>query len=322
MTNRFKTFLEPGAITINTWMPRRISHSVSDWFRAQMGYTWGDNAKAAAESALTSGVGTAGTAVALFTGLAATTVGAAIAAPITASVAGIIGLGFMTKSACSNRDEAHNKLLPFVWNLIDAKGPGTSLYTSPDNLKKAAEQANYIITESSSQFKTMGTKLELKQNELNSMWIKYETLVAPLVGQEWVHLQRSMKRHRGRSAQRKLDYTQSILAQHAILNSASVSGGELIIEHSKENGAIWEYMRRLIKVGNYLQCADIVSFATYTHLQTSPSESEAGKDPFLNWEFAKTIRANVLGMSDLVDSVELNYQEWVKFLRENNISAQ
>jgi hypothetical protein len=328
--NQFSYFAQPGRISLDRWMPRRFAHSTTDWFRAKWSSSKTDNAKAFAKSATTDVPTAVSAGIGLWSifsyGALATTAaggafGAVVALPLTASIVGLTGLGYMAKDAYSNRDDAHNKLLPFVWNLIDDCCPeGGNIYGNEASLKEAAPHANYLMTEASSQFATMGDKLKGRRDKLNTMWSDYQHTVAQLTGPGWKEIQQKMTAHRAIpfSAGKK-DLAYGLAATHITINSAAISGRKLIRKHSAKGGDIFEFMRRLVKVGNYLQCANIISLATYSQLECN-QQNVKRTDPFLNWDFATAQRKEIAKMSALRDEVETNYKTWEVFARDYGLA--
>ncbi|MFT5708554.1 MAG: hypothetical protein ACI9ES_002857 [Oceanospirillaceae bacterium] len=328
--NKFSEFRKSDGIKLQSWRPRRFRHSTSNWFRAKWSSSKKSKAGDLAKSAVTDLPALAGTTIGLWsifhTGLLTTAAsgavaGAVITAPLTASIAGLIGLGFMAAGAYSNRDQAHNKLLPFVWNLIDNVPPSRNIYHNETNLEEAAKHANYLMKEASSQFAIMGDKLTYRRDKFNLTWIDYQVLVAPFQGNLWSELQGLMTYYTSLPVGGRPEELNLIVIDiHSILNSAAISAAELIEKHSKQGGDIFEFMRRLVKVGNYLQCANIISVATYSQLKCNPTKNQAVTDPFLSWDLAIEYRERITHMSNLRNEVEINYAKWENFARINGFS--
>jgi hypothetical protein len=79
-----------------------------------------------------------------------------------------------------------------------------------------------------------------------------------------------------------------------------------------QGGDVFEMMRRIIKLGNYLQCANIVSLNTYRTIKSKPPIN-AGEDPFADWQFAIDARMLFTKKSDYLREVRENALEWQRF---------
>ncbi len=112
------------------------------------------------------------------------------------------------------------------------------------------------------------------------------------------------------------DYGKIIVVVHIELNKQSIDGAKLLDKNLGQGGVIFEFMRRLIKVGNYLQCADIISLATYNHLGFNHKKINECNDPFKDWIAANEYRQNIKIWSDLINENAKNYKRWEQFLRK------
>lgn len=325
--NIFNDFQIQGATKLKAYRPRKFLHSTSNWFSAKRQNKATDNAvnfgKSTAEFVVGDGASLTGAGIGiativqggLVTGVAAGGVaGAIISGPILAGLLGLIGLGVMIKGTYSNRDDAHYKLGPFVYNLITDKAPTNSIYTNPEHLETAAKHAGYLLKDAPNQFALMGPKLHSKQKAFTRRWAEYLDLTSWLHGYRWAWTKNYMRDYEIWARSAKPTEVGSVITDHHIkLNTAITSGSDLLTKHAKQGGDIFEYMRRLIKVGNYLQCANIVSLATYSKLNFNENTNQAATDPFITWAAAKGFRDDIDKMSKTIVAVEANYKEWERF---------
>jgi hypothetical protein len=79
-----------------------------------------------------------------------------------------------------------------------------------------------------------------------------------------------------------------------------------------QGGDVFEIMRRIIKLGNYLQCANIVSLNTYRTIKSKPPIN-AGEDRFAGWKFAIDARMLFTKKSDYLREIRGNALEWQRF---------
>ncbi len=161
----FENFQKRGAIKLKPWRPRRFTSSVSNWKRSFWGSSKSNKAESTAKVLTGDAPAVAATTVAvasLIKGgaqvsvMVGGTVGAVLTGPILGAITGLIGLGFMVHGAYSNRDDAHDKLGPFVYNLITNKEPIRNIHVNTYDLKEAAKHAGYLMKEGTSQFAIMG----------------------------------------------------------------------------------------------------------------------------------------------------------------------
>jgi hypothetical protein len=297
---------------IRVSMTRRITHSASDWFRNQWSSTSSPEKGLMLVEGLNDGAGMTATAITAL-GLGAVGAGAVIAGPVTAGITGLIGLGYMAKGSYSNRDDAHFKLQSFVWNLVDDVPP-KSIYTNDANLKEAAQHATYLMKEASNQYEYMGEKSAKTTRKFKATWKEYEKLVGPLIGASWQQVEKEMRIHRYLTADDSAKNLPNLQKLAFSLNSAKVSADELQKKHCAVGGDIFNFIRRIIKVGNYLQCANIISRATYGQLKCNTQTDQTTTDPFLNWDFAIYSRGSAKEMDDLISLVEKNYIAWNDFI--------
>ena len=321
--NRFSNFRNEGGVTLSgkTMLFRKVGHSTSNWFKSKRSTSKMDKVKSVGKSAITDGAGLAGAGVAIFSVAASVTTGvvAIVGGPVSAIAAGIVTLGFLAKGAYSNRDGAHAKLLPYVYSIIDDMAPRVNIYTNAEGLKEAATAAAYLMKEAPSQYKTMASKLQTREDTFKKFWKDYEKEISMFTGGQWKGIQGKMDQYeRIPPGQRSENMLIEIVGYHEFLNKAKVKSEGMWERQSKQGGAVFEFMRRLVKVGNYLQCASIVSLATYNEVGIQRSEG-AESDPFKQWQTSIDYRKYIQEMSDFQSEADINYRNWDAFAQKNGV---
>ncbi|SIT00808.1 hypothetical protein [Insolitispirillum peregrinum] len=223
---------------------RRVSHSLTNWFQSidrgsfsasnVTNQTLGAFGNASGSLGLVAGAATlAGSAIASGAFLAA------CAGPQVAVTAGVAGIVMFAKSAYSNREQAHQTLSQYVWNLVDDQRPPKSLSTTQD-LEKAADAALTLLNDGQNQLKLLPKKLQAASTRIDEFHEFLRKAVA--------------------------DTNRLITEQNALSRSpvaAQRKGGEIkkkseeILKRfdtaMKPGGELFEYVRRLSHTGNYVQ---------------------------------------------------------------------
>jgi hypothetical protein len=240
--NLFSHFTQPGTVRVSKF--RRIRHSASNKIRSTKG-----SAKSAAGGALLSGAGYASSGATIATGeLATASAGWGVAAgasagtfaltvasgPVAAASLTMIGLVLTAKSAFSNRDRAHEKLNSgYVWTYIDDTRP-----TKTTIDKDAKEAATHLVMDGKSQLNIMADKLRNREEKWRAFVQKFDELTNP-----------HMIWHN--SFQRLKDVDR--------LNVANAVGDahngviDFFDKAMASGGVGYEFMRRLVHAGNYVQ---------------------------------------------------------------------
>ncbi len=328
--NTFSSYKEAGGVQLKgvTKPFRRIAHSARDWGKSQhpidairrKPVSTAHNVVDTA--ATTTGVVAIGTSVALLAGSTAA-FAVAVGGPQVAITLGVVALAGVVKGTYSNRDNAHRKLQPYVWTLIDDERPAQNIWSDQEALKKAASAAAYLLKQAGSQYEQMGNKLSQAQEKFNVFWGKYQRQVAPLTVKkngEWVGKTIMDAWKSGRNAATKENqalYDEKILEGFEVLNKAKINADKMWADANKQGNEVFEFMRRLIHVGNYIQCAGIVEQATFISLN-GQGVTDPG-DVLLRWQGAKDYRKSLKEISDIVEEVESNYAQYEKFIQVNNI---
>lgn len=324
--NSFSIYRTEGSITLKgkTRLFRKVGHSASNWGRAKMRTGAKDNIVSAGSTLVTDGVSLTGAGAGIFiiatVGLTGTATGAAaiIASPAVAIGAAVVGLGFLAKGTYSNRESAHTKLTPYVYSIIDDQLPAIDIYSNSDALKNAAVAAAYLMKDAPSQYKLMSSKLNTRQAAFDKFWKVYEKEIAIFTNTAWKGIQGKMDQYdRVPPGQRSEHAINELINYHEFLNKAKVKADDMWERQSKQGGVVFEFMRRLVKVGNYLQCAEIVSLATYN--EAGFKRDVRTVDPFQSWDIAIQHRKFLQKASDLQSEATLNYGKWETFAKRNGV---
>lgn len=324
-TNEFSKFNSDLIILTKGSTGRKISHSASNWARKKWHKRSREDIFDAAASLATDGAGLAGTAVGVVSlaggGVVAASaaisvgLGAAVTAPITAVVVGVIGLGLMAKGAYSNREAAHAAMRPYVFNLIDNERPTREIHNNDANLLEASKHALYLMKEADSQFTLMGIKHKTRADAFNKSWTEFARVTCGLTDKNFLRNKQFIIANGGGHtgiSQSNVRHLQIFQNMDLTLNRAIVAMEDYQSKQFVQGGDVFELMRRLIKLGNYLQCAHIVSLNTYSTIKGTPPIN-AGEDPFADWQFAKDTRKSLTDKSKYMLEIRGNALEWQRF---------
>lgn len=329
--NLFSEFKKKGKVELKGFTRpfRRVGHSTSNYFRAgdkknlAVGTTVGLNNVWGAV-----GIGQAGIEIASKIGIVvATTASGALTAgaigfalPITSVALGVIGLGLAVKSTYSNRDAAHEKLKPYVWSLIDDVKPEKNIYSNKDALDEALSASIYLMKEADSQYKIMGDKYKNAKETANKFFEKFYSEIKDLLGgfRPWVGY-KIIEFYEKQSLTEKKYLHQYIQEVHTGLNKIKVSSDELWKTAVSQGGPVFEYMRRLVHLGNYLQCAHIISMATFTKMSGSLLTDPG--DILLKYcqDITESDRKYLQVWSDIIKEKNNNYENWERFIMKHGL---
>ncbi len=249
----------------------------------------------------------------------------AVGGPQVAVTAGVLGLALMVREAYSNRDKHHEKLIPYVWSLIDDVSPRINILTSGQSgdLDSAANHALYLMKEGAAQFEGMGSKLKAAEDKFEKFMKDYFALTVALnfkKNDKWVGTilmdEWKVKRNAAPPSQQGAYDDQAIKAFETF-NKAKIAGEKMWGDAFKQGNPIFEFMRRLSHVGNYFQCAHIINVATFTRLGNSAAWVNA--DPLAQWTGTAYYRDRLKKISDLKKEADDNYAAFSVFMTSNNI---
>lgn len=229
---KFNTFKKPGAIKVS--VARKATHSLIQKMRS---WTAGDAAMdvtdqvaiAASTASASCTIACAGGAVGAFA--------VAASGPIAAGVLGCIGLMLAAKSTYSNREVAHNCLQPYVWSYIDDETPKHF----EGDMEKVGAAAMYLITNGAPQMKLMNSKFLEAEAVFNSWFKEYESTYKAL-------------NHLKDKSEVQMKLMEKILVSAYRSNEAREKS---IRKAFSQNGEVYNFLRRLIHFGNYMQAASI-----------------------------------------------------------------
>ena len=305
--NYFSKWRKPEEIKRNS-RSTRIGHSISNSFstfslRSQV--TDVDNVLSNTNNAAAlTGIGLGVAGLAVF-GVAA---GIAASMGIAGLVLGLAALAYQIYTMITNRDAKHEVLAGYVWTLLDDKEPEKKIWKTPyGGLSRAVgvasleEQhevlmaANYLMKTADSQYKLMGDKLVKAKKGYDSFLTAYKALAANLSVTDLL-----------------VTESNSIKVNQAAPSADLKKAKDLIKKLEKdwkdaeeEDGAIHEYMRRLVHIGNYLQCAALIDYMTFFNLNKSSQQVHANNsldapvltDLLVKWIDAQSIRSDLLATS-------------------------
>jgi hypothetical protein len=275
----FGGFKKVGSVSVSN--PRRVMHSLSNKWK---GITTSGKMLEGVDK-LTLAAGTTNAACTIACAAGVTGAFAVIASgPFAAGAIGVVGLILAAKNAYSNREAAHNALMPHVWSYIDDVPPLAITDSNKDDLGAASLS---LISDGQPQQKLMELKFQEKEQEFNRFWTEYERLSYP-------HMMFREKNMKGElfivGIWRNED------ARLKCLQKAMEKGG-----------AAYEFMRRLNHLGNYLQAATV--FGKIIQKDKTPLDDLAASVASVN-----DVRKQLKMMSDRIESDNKAMDEVSKLL--------
>jgi hypothetical protein len=276
------------------------------------------------QAAATTGLVAIGTSIAALAGSSAAFV-VAVGGPQVAITVGVIALAGIVKGAYSNRDRAHRKLQPYVWSLIDDERPTQNIWGDAAALKEAASAATYLMKDASSQYEQMGKKLAQAQEKFNIFWEDYQKQLAPLTAEfhgKWIGENLMLEwtaKTRGKTIPEKSYFAPEIVKAFETFNQTKIKTEKTWAKANKQGNEVFEFMRRLVHVGNYLQCAGIIQEATFVSLNAQGGGTDDPGDVLARWQGAREYRKNLKDISDLLEKADANYARFEQFMVQNNI---
>jgi hypothetical protein len=230
----FSPFKTPGSTNVS--MTRRVRHSLSQKFQSM---TRGESALEAADKvALVGGTISASCTIACAVG-AAGAFAVTASGPIAAGALGAVGLFLAAESTYSNRESAHNALQPHVWSYIDDEAPKS---INDGNAKDVGAAAISLISDGKPQIKLMDGKFQTAENAFNDFWRSYQESSRALT-----HLSTRTKPQIERMERILIAAYNNNRKRNKILENAFNPGG-----------AVYDFMRRLMHFGNYMQAPIVV----------------------------------------------------------------
>ena len=259
MPNVF-TVLRTGGISVSR--VRRVAHSAGDYLKNTIRNPFSSGATAA--TTVLSSVGNAAQVTQGVTGAGVMIAGAtsvfahagfvvAVGGPQVAVAAAVVGLVVLARSAYSNRDAAHVALAPFVWNLVDYEAP---TYQSPTaaQLDVACSAAMTLLEDGKNQIGLMQTKLMASGTEFgtfcNSLDNKFGVFWQ-LLGD----LNKTYNMHHLPNREAR------ILWLRQNVNQAATAWLQLYATGTSAGGAAYNYVRRVVHAGNYIQAGNLVALS-------------------------------------------------------------
>ncbi|MDE1180925.1 hypothetical protein [Paraburkholderia sp.] len=279
---------------------RRVFHSATNYVRSidRSSFSFGN-----ASSQIGNAAGTfAGTAGGVAGVISMTVTGAVVGAGFLAAVSGpqvaitgaVLGLALLAKGAYSNRDSAHTALAQYVWNMVDSDAPEKrGPYTKAD-LEDAADAAMTLMEDGKSQVKLMGTKMAAAQT-------KFEKVNRDVKDLHDTFMRLKAVPPMQRNAQQENANNQEIKRTQEKLQA-------LWEKESKSGGAIFEYVRRCMHTGNYIQAPYVIAMAMSAKFQSPSADSaakimESSTDYFAGMERVEALRRTFSQLSDFYRAV-------------------
>ena len=221
----FSKYKNPAQIKVSTFrkMAHSASNKISSMSKKSVGATLveqGNNAVAV--MAIGSSIAVAASSTAAFA--------VAMTGPAAGIALGVIGIALVAKSMYSNRETAHAALTPYMFSLIDSTAP-TPLPADKPSLEKLGGAALSLITDSQAQVSQGQSKLASAETAFNA----------------WLRSYGEANRWHQRYKVDKQPGNKALVVEHEPARQALVTNAE------KSGGAIFEYMRRLVHFGNYIQ---------------------------------------------------------------------
>jgi len=196
---------------------------------------------------------------------------AAFGGPQIAITAGVLGLVALAAATYSNREEAHVTLTKHCWSLIDDVAP-TPL--AEGNIEKAGQAALTLLTDGQNQVALMKGKLDTAKIKLN------------VFNQQIESNNKKIRMFGGKSAV-------SSAAVSSLINDNVV----LIERGMQQGGEIYQYARRVIHLGNYLQAPAILAVAIKNNL--IPSLKNQANDYFAGSAIGRETREAFVNLETL-----------------------
>ena len=168
----------------------------------------------------------------------------AMSGPQAGITLGLIGIGLLVYEASSDREKAHNELLPFVWTLIDDVPPPTF---TEDTLKTACGAATTLLDDGKAQFKLLKSKYDERHLAFKRL---FDQVAADTGSINSLATQmRDSLKIRNMTLYKSLESKRSKLIDKR---------AEDIKVGLASGGAIFEFVRRCCHVSNYLQAPHIL----------------------------------------------------------------
>jgi len=221
----FSKFKNPENIKVSVFRKMRhsLTNKISSSTKKDLGVIAIEQGSAAA------GVVTFGASCAVAAGSAAA-FAAAMTGPQAGVALGLLGIVLAAKAVYSDREKAHNAITPYMFSLIDDARP-TPLPTDKAQLEKLGGAALTLITDGQAQVSQGQAKLTSAEAAFYAWLSSYDLIT---------------KSHNNYLKFRTLGHQQSVLQNEA-------KRQDLITKAEKPGGAIFDYMRRLVHFGNYMQ---------------------------------------------------------------------
>ncbi len=273
----FSKYKNPTQIKVSTF--RKVVHSASNKIGAMSKKDAVTNVVDNANAAV--GVMTFGASIAVAAGSTAA-FAAAMTGPAAGVALGVVGIALAAKAMYSNREASHTALTPYMFSLID-DAPPTALPTDKPKLEKLGGAALALITDGQAQVSQGHAKLATAEAAFNAFLRKYTETVM------W---------HRRYKTDKQPGNKALVLANEQ-------KRQDLIATAEKQGGAIFDYMRRLVHFGNYLQVFEF--FGKVLKSDTAAwTESVAFGSYLTN---VKEIRKTLAAFVVLVDADSASYDE-------------
>lgn len=294
MSNIFRELIE-GKVGAG----RRVAHSASNYYQGSFQSLKQWKSKSGRDvvdaggmtiNVVANGLGTAGGVVGALSvaghAAAGTATAVLIASPGAALMAGLIGVALVVKGAYSNRDAAHTALRDYVWSLVDACPPSQlqNDHFSKEGLLNAADAAAVLMADGKQQLKLLHSKLADATKRFDSFFM-------------------GLKDDHAKYVRAKRDITNPT-AQEECRNAQS-SAQKRWAEQTVPGGAVFNYVRRLVHTGNYLQAPHIIAMAMKEVLEPGSVTGVVQKDYFAGSSVVQDYRKQLATLSQMCNEMGL-----------------
>jgi len=242
-------------------MHRKVGHGARDAFKvatkadmATAGVSTGANAATMMNTSAS---------VAAIAGSSAKAV-VAITSPIFGLASGLVTLGLLAYDTYSDREKRHLHMAKYLPSLIDSNLPEENFFTTNNQkvIEKVCADALYLLKEGPNQYQRMAGKFQLAYKKFVDFYTR--NLITPK--KEW--------------APQPIDDGEKEMFRSRWIESAS-----------RRDEVVWEYLRRLIHTGNYLQCGAVINHATFKKLGVKDDIGwQVEKDPLRQIPWAREVR--------------------------------
>jgi len=279
----FSQFKKDGAINVPA--ARRVGHSLTQKFQSM---TKGAAALEATDKTVLAGA-TINAACTIAVAAGATGAFAVIASgPFAAGALGAVGLLLAARNTYSNRESAHKTLQPYVWSYIDDETPKMIDNSSRNDVGAAAMS---LICDGQAQQKLADSKFQSAEKAFNEFWNDYQKA------------SKALDMLTGKTRQQKEKMEPVLIAAYRNNDYRK----KALEKAFAQGGAAYDFMRRLIHLGNYMQAPTVVGKAMQKDM--TPLDDLAVKV-----QGVRDVRTKLATISSRIISDNKTYDEVVEII--------